>query len=292
LVPNQEEGVSIRDGAHHNLVGGTAAGAQNVVSGNLYGILISDTLTLGNDIIGNYIGTDPSGTERRENIIGLLLAGGAQDNTIGGDSDAERNILSGNFSAGAGILNTSSTGNVITGNYIGVDVSGTAPLSNGYGVVLFMTASNAVGPDNVIAWNQAAGIMVSDVESLANTLTRNSMYNNGVGITLENGAHGDISAPLITEVISSTTTLGTLDVIGTACPGCIVEVFQSFYMHGEGENYIGTVTADGSGAFTLSGVVIEDNFITATSTDLVLGTSEFSKMYTLQMNLFFPIVSR
>ena len=63
-------------------------------------------------------------------------------------------------------------------------------------------------------------------------------------------------------------------------------------MHGEGENYIGNATADVSGAFTLSGVVIEDNFITATSTDLVFGTSEFSKMYTLQLNLFFPIVSR
>ena len=33
LVPYQEEGISIRDGAHHNLVGGTAAGAQNVISG-------------------------------------------------------------------------------------------------------------------------------------------------------------------------------------------------------------------------------------------------------------------
>jgi titin len=292
LVPTQEEGISIRNGANHNLIGGTGAGARNVISGNEIGLLISDTLTSENDIIGNYIGTDPSGMEPRGNYFGVFLAGGAQNNTIGGDSDGEGNILSGNYSSGAVIINTSSTGNVLTGNYIGVDVSGTAALSNGYGVVLFMTVSNVVGPNNVIAWNPAAGIMVSGSESLGNTLTRNSMFYNAIGITLEDGAHGGITAPLITEVISSTTTIGTLDVVGTACPGCIIEVFQGFYLHGEGETYIGNVTADESGDFLLSGVVIEDDFITATSTDPVLGTSEFSNMYTLHLNLFFPIVNR
>jgi len=291
-VPFQEEGISIRDGANNNLVGGTGEGSFNVISGNEIGLLISDTLTSENDILGNYIGTDPTGTEKRGNFFGILLSGGAQNNTIGGDSDGERNILSGNYSSGAAIINTSSTGNVLTGNYIGVDVSGTTALSNGYGVVLFQTVGNTVGPNNVIAWNPAAGILVSGDETLDNLLTQNSMYYNANGITLEYGAHGDITAPLITEVISSTTTIGTLDVVGAACPGCIVEVFQSFYLHGEGEDYIGNATADGSGAFTLSGVAIEDNFITATSTDLVLGTSEFSKLYTLHMNLFFPIVSR
>jgi parallel beta-helix repeat protein len=286
LVPYQEEGISIRDGAHHNLVGGSTAGAHNVVSGNEIGILISDTLTLGNDILGNYIGTDPFGTERRENFIGLLLAGGAQDNTIGGDSDGERNILSGNLSAGAAIINTTSTGNVLTGNYIGIDVSGTAALSNGYGVVLFKTASNVVGPNNVIAWNPAAGIMASGVESLENYFTRNIMYYNTVGISLEEGAHGGIAAPVIVD------TDGATQITGTACAGCTVELFESFYGHGQGETFIGSTTADGSGDFSLTGASFSHNFLSATATDAALGTSEFSVMYTVNPMLYLPLVAR
>lgn len=282
----QEEGISIRQGANHNLVGGNGASTHNVISGNEIGLLISDTLTSENDILGNYIGTDPSGTEKRGNFLGVLLAGGAQNNAIGGDSDSERNILSGNYSCGAAIFNTSSTGNVLLGNFIGVDVSGTAALSNGYGVILIDTVSNVVGPNNVIAWNPAAGIMVRGAGSLDNTLTRNSMYYNANGITLEEGAHGDITAPVIIDADGAT------QITGTACAGCTVEVFESFYGHGQGETYIGSTTADSSGNFSLTSVSFSHNFLSATATDAALGTSEFSAMYTVNPMLYLPLVTR
>jgi hypothetical protein len=69
-----------------------------------------------------------------------------------------------------------------------------------------------------------------------------------------------------------------------------VEVFESFYGHGEGEHFIGSVTADGSGAFRLEDVPIEDRFITATATDAALGTSEFSGIYIVQPMLYLPLV--
>ena len=57
---NFETGVTIHTG-RNNTIGGTEAGARNVISGNDYGILIGDLAATGNRVQGNYIGTDAAG---------------------------------------------------------------------------------------------------------------------------------------------------------------------------------------------------------------------------------------
>ena len=125
----------------YNLIGGTAAGAGNLISGNTGdGILISGSTATGNVIQGNYLGTNAAGTAAMGNgPAGILLANGAANNTVGGSSaisqatgllSGQGNLVSGN--RGGGIWIQTSTGDVVQGNFIGTNAAGTASVTNGY----------------------------------------------------------------------------------------------------------------------------------------------------------------
>ncbi|MGH7127672.1 MAG: beta strand repeat-containing protein, partial [Planctomycetaceae bacterium] len=91
--------------------------APTVVAGNLIGLSADGTIALGNS--GN----------------GVWIENGTQGNRIGTDGDGasdalERNVISGNAGQGIWITGTGTEQNVIAGNYIGTDVTGTAPLGN------------------------------------------------------------------------------------------------------------------------------------------------------------------
>ena len=75
-------------------------------------------------IEGNYIGTDVAGTVRLGNNRGIVLE--STPNLIGGDTPAERNVISG--STYENIL-VNAEGNTIQGNYIGTDATGTTSLA-------------------------------------------------------------------------------------------------------------------------------------------------------------------
>ena len=115
------KGVRIETNASGNTIGGSAAGAGNVISGNdSHGILVR-TGADGNVIRGNTIGLDATGTADLGNT-GSGVRVGTANNTIGGTGANDRNVISGNdddgiFANGAAALN-----NVIRGNYIGTDV--------------------------------------------------------------------------------------------------------------------------------------------------------------------------
>lgn len=118
----------------------------------------------GNIVENNFIGTDITGTQARANIGNGILIAGTASNTIGGTTAAARNVISGNFYPAVAIIDASATGNIVEGNYIGVDVTGTALLSNSTdNVQLANGASNntiggtAVGAGNVISGNGNAG---------------------------------------------------------------------------------------------------------------------------------------
>jgi parallel beta-helix repeat protein len=104
----------------------------NLVSGNGgNGIEIWGTTAMSNTVIGNYVGTNIYGTATISNgATGIYLGNGASWNTIGGVTDAERNLISGNDYDGIGLYNSGTSNNVIRGNYIGTNISGTAALSN------------------------------------------------------------------------------------------------------------------------------------------------------------------
>src|SRR5262249_40599858 len=127
-----------------NVVGATAAGARNVISGNRFdGVLMGNHAT-GNLVQGNLIGTDLTGTAAPPHANnGVELFASAHDNTIGGNTVAARNVISGNRNAGVEIrLQAGTTANSVKGNFIGTDVSGAAALANlGSGVHVGQAAS-------------------------------------------------------------------------------------------------------------------------------------------------------
>jgi hypothetical protein len=205
------------------------------------------------------------------------IGGFQQRNVIGGDRNVgagpygQGNLLSNN---GNGIVmcQDGNTLNVVTGNLIGTDGAGTGGLGNGKGIWICEGASgNTIGPDNVIARNDGSGILVQHSDSLHNTITQNSIHDNGArGISLWEGGNSELSAPVI---LGFDLAAGTVS--GFTCPNCTVEIFSD--SADEGEVYEGQAIADSSGVFAFAkGVPFTGPHLTATATDPDGNTSPFS----------------
>jgi len=125
-------GVTLHQGAQHNLVGGDSEGEGNLISGNgTDGVWILNSGTDYNTVSGNFIGTDIDGMAAIPNDgFGVFVRDGAQYNTIGGDTPQERNLVSGNGNCGVILMDEGTDHNVVSGNYIGTDVNGTAAIPN------------------------------------------------------------------------------------------------------------------------------------------------------------------
>ncbi|MBP7376165.1 MAG: hypothetical protein KA956_06785, partial [Pyrinomonadaceae bacterium] len=185
-------GVFIQD-ATNNTVGGTAAGAGNVISNNNFGVrlIFNSSPTTNNLVQGNLIGTDPTGMNPMGNGSQGVLMQGADNNTVGGTTAAARNIISGNALHGVS-LQSGSKNNVIQGNYIGTKIDGLSSLQNQTGVNIESggTTGNfiggtATGAGNVISGNLQTGIQLS---ALANN---NRIEGNIVGLN----ANGNVAIP-------------------------------------------------------------------------------------------------
>lgn len=188
LVPNSKgTGVNI-DSATKTTIGGTTPGARNVIAGNAAGIQVgvSDQTS----IVGNYIGTDSSGTNAIGNRSHGIQLFNSSNNIIGGSTPAARNIISAT-QTGEGIgFGQNSTGNVVQGNYIGTDVTGNVAMGNDSGVATLnggvITPSNnkiggsGPGEGNLISGNKSTGInFISD--SGGNVIQGNLIGTNASG---------------------------------------------------------------------------------------------------------------
>jgi hypothetical protein len=283
-VGNNWNGVQLGSGARDNTIG-----PDNVISGNdLDGVFLIDGGTTGNAVSGNYIGTDGSGTAGLGNSHAGVAILRATGNTVGPD-----NVISGNDRDGVYMYDAGTTGNTVSRNYIGTAADGVAALGNAeHGVYFYLGAQdNTVGPDNVIAHNGGDGVRMGGVSTTGNAITQNSIFANTMGIDLFDGANASIAAP---EIL--TTTRGSVHVVGTACPGCTVEVFTNGDADGEGETYVGDDTADAGGAFTVTVSYLSDRYLTATATGAVSGTSEFSAVFTAtetgHRTIYLPVTLR
>ena len=181
-VGNSADGVGIIAGARNNLIGGATAGAANVISGNgLSGVIITGSGTRGNTVSGNIIGLSPGGTTGLGNTLyGVTIAGGAQDNTIGGITAGARNVISAN-QTGIRISGSGTNGNRIRGNYIGTDVDGLDDLGNwDYGIHIAEGAQNNIiggnrdaGEGNLLSGNDFQGVLITDTATSGNVVTGN-----------------------------------------------------------------------------------------------------------------------
>jgi Bacterial Ig domain len=144
----------------------------------------------GNTITGNFLGTNPTGTAGGyANQTGLEVQ--TSGNVLGGPKAAARNVISGNNNQGV-LLDDGASGNVVAGNYIGTDVSGSNRLSNnGGGVVLDDAPQNTIGGSgsgagNLISGNGNNGVLVSSSNngpgSLSTVIQGNTIGLNASGV--------------------------------------------------------------------------------------------------------------
>jgi len=208
---------------------------------------------------------------------GIVIVERASGNTIGGDRTVgggpigHANLCSGN-NGGICMWGEGPSHNTIIGNLIGTDVTGKEPFGNIDGMFLSGGAShNVIGPDNIIAYNRENAIVVQGPNSIRNTITQNSIHNNGWGgIQLLEGGNNELSPPLITRVdwVAGVVT-------GNVCPNCTIEIFSD--SENQGEHYEGQSSADDTGSFTFNkGIPFTGYNVTATAADTQENTSEFS----------------
>jgi hypothetical protein len=150
-------GVAIVNSAN-NTVGGTTAAARNVISGNTNGVGIAQASAAGNDVVGNFIGTNAAGAADLGNTNDGVVINAASNNTVGGTAAGARNVVSGNDTDGVQVVGIGATNNTVLGNLIGTDVSGGVPLANSNSGVLFTgVGGNTVGSTSSAGRNVISG---------------------------------------------------------------------------------------------------------------------------------------
>ncbi|MGA3143095.1 MAG: M12 family metallopeptidase [Verrucomicrobiota bacterium] len=208
-LPNTVAGVTIDTGSSSNLIGGTVAGARNVISGNIlnydYGVIIAGPGTSGNLVEGNYIGLGSNGVTAVPNYFGMMCSGGATTNTFGGTVAGARNIISGNSSYGMMVKDSGTSGNVVEGNYVGLDANGVTAVPNYFGVIVYNGATNnliggtSAGAANFVSGNYY-GVYITDPGTSGNFVEGNFIGTDhtgtsGVGnfdnVALQNNATGN-----------------------------------------------------------------------------------------------------
>ncbi|MFO0699340.1 MAG: DUF4347 domain-containing protein, partial [Nitrospira sp.] len=222
-------------------------------------------------IVGNYFGTDVSGTKADGNAtVGTggpwgAIAVKSNNVVIGGTTAADRNVISGNNGYGIEIYNSAS-GTTIRGNYIGTTVTGTGALGNASaGIYLRNSATGAIiggannGEANIIANNGGDGIWVTsgtNTSILRNTIHSNTelgidLDTNGVTVNdLEDGDAGTnnlLNFPVITNVVQNGANLDVTFSVDLPTGWYRIEFYENIAGadpsgFGEGRTFLGAAT--------------------------------------------------
>lgn len=245
--------------ARNNIIGGTAAGAGNIITGNTFGDVnggsgISIERASGNIIQGNFIGTDITGKMALPNFDwGIRIFENSQNNIIGGIESGAGNTIAFNRRAGIiisrpsfpdlPVINNSIRGNSIFFNgELGIDLTG----NTGVGV----TPNDSCDAD-------------TGVNNLQNYPVLTSAFSNGTNTNITGSLNSTASASFAIDFFVSPT--------------------YDNANFGEGKIYIGSTNVTTAGNCnaefnaTLSYPTAGSQFITATATDSNGNTSEFSQ---------------
>lgn len=241
-------GVYLGD-ASNQLIGNGTSGGRNVISGNTNDGLSLFNNSSNNQILGNYIGCNADGTAAlANNLNGVAIFDGSQNNRIGDGTPGGRNVISGNVADGLRFSAVGTSNNSVAGNYFGTNAAGTALISNGLSnlVIAGGAANNRIGGLVPGEGNILAGAAVGanlHIETNSNEVFGNYIGTNGAaalggaaGIYLFGGCHNRIG---------DGTAAGRNVISGNAAQGIILDgdwgaVTNSNEVRG---NYIGTNAA-------------------------------------------------
>jgi CSLREA domain-containing protein len=147
-LPNGK-GVVVTDSAN-NFIGVPFSG--NLISGNSGdGILIHSigSPTTGNQVMGNFVGTNRTGAAAIANTGAGVELDGASNNFIGGTNFGEGNVISGNSADGLEITGGASN-NLVQANLIGLTADGLGALGNsGSGIEIYSVAAPGSSDNNI-----------------------------------------------------------------------------------------------------------------------------------------------
>lgn len=135
-VPNQTDGIAIRDGSKKNKIGGTGSEQPNRISGNLGWGISLEANTSETTILGNRIGSVDVSNPPLGNSDGGIRISKSSNNQIGDGSPNGANWIISNGPVGIQIVHESSSGNAISNNYIvdhsliAVDLGADGPTPN------------------------------------------------------------------------------------------------------------------------------------------------------------------
>lgn len=310
-LPSVSGGFGIRQNAgNNNTIGGSAAADINLLAGDTQGAIIV-TNGNGTQILGNYIGTDVTGTLALNistaNPIGIdIVFDGVfflTANTVISD-----NLISGNGEGGV----QAGGGGLIQGNLVGTQRDGVSPLGNlNFGGITINAGNGwavggaASGLGNTIAFNTGAGITVQNNTS-GHSILRNSIYSNSqLGINLSSSGTPLANDPCDTDrvpgnlgqnfpvITSASVAGGNVSISGTlnsaASTAFRVEFFANTACdplgNGEGQTFLGaaTVTTDASCNASFGPLRFPfpsgQTTFSATATDRQNNTSEFSACF-------------
>ncbi len=183
-LANGQDGVDLIGGATSNIVGGVTTGTLDVISGNVgNGVLITDPGTAYNNVEGDDIGTDLTGTIAVPNTTGVLIQNTASSNIVGGPLAVYRNIISGNSQSGVVVTDPGTIGNMVRYNVVGTDVTGEHPVSNrADGVIVENGASDTYVYNDLISANGNDGVLIIGTSTNTNYLEYNSIGLDATGL--------------------------------------------------------------------------------------------------------------
>jgi hypothetical protein len=190
-VPNASGGVEIFD-APNNLIGGSATGQGNVISGNGgSGIVLLGTTATGNTIAGNAIGISPLDTLLANASDGIKVE--SANTTIGGTTPGSTNLIATAGSGRAIFADTTADNTQIIDNLIGVDSQQGSVLSTGTDDAILLNSQGNYVSGNVVA-GYATGVDIAGGQNsiLGNHIgtdnTDSFKLPNGVGIAFGGSA--------------------------------------------------------------------------------------------------------
>ncbi|MBL7995185.1 VCBS repeat-containing protein, partial [bacterium] len=284
---NDLDGVVLKSNTYNDSI------IDNVISGNgWHGISIDGSN--GHVILGNRLGTNPTGMTAVSNQLGGIVLYDGNGWTfgilIGDGTETGRNIISGNSSHGINMEYVES-GNIydimINGNYIGKAADGYAALGNdGSGVMMQGFIHDNALNGNAIAHNAGDGVTMDGINVHGIALLANSIFENGgAGVRILNGAQYGVTPATIDSLGADNVLYGTGSNYGD-----LIQV----YVDGsddEGRNYFGTTLVDEAGYWNIPlNPVIGNHTITVLQNVYGDGehTSEFSYPLVTAPGLFAP----
>jgi hypothetical protein len=247
-------------------------------------VYIHDVGTNNNLVRANLIGTDGSSSESDlgNHAQGVDIALGARNNTV-----SNGNTIGGNLGTGIYIHDSGTTGNTVTGNFIGTDSTGTVDLGNGLQGVDIRNGANGnmiggtnAAAGNLIAFNHDYGVLV--IDSTDRILSNNIFANHTRGIG-EFGTGNNLQpAPVLN---TATLSAGTTTITGNLAQANTTVLLQLFKKGANGQEVLvfsGMVKTDAKGNFSLqlTGLVSGDDLM-ATAT-VGNATSVFSNDIVVQ----------